>query len=93
MDINNVEAEIINCIRDKFAESGEEVPDLAGKTEIFTGISGFDSLLAIEVLVDLEGVFDCPLPPEKVFIKVPPKTENIGDIAKIVHSIISQEKP
>jgi len=91
MNIKQIELEIINCIKSNIEESGEDIPSITGSTQVFTGISGFDSLRAIEVLVDLEEVFGCELPPEKVFIKKPPGTDNVTDLAKAVHKIAGQE--
>jgi acyl carrier protein len=90
MDIKTIELEIINCIKGNIEDSGDEVPEINRGTGVFTGIAGFDSLRAIEVLISLEEVFDCELPPEKVFVKKPPGTDDIGDVAKAVQNIVSK---
>jgi len=91
MGIEQIELEIINCIKVNIEDSGEEIPDINKKTGVFTGIAGFDSLRAIEVLISLEEVFGCELPPEKVFTKKPPGTDDIGDVAKAVQNIVRQK--
>jgi acyl carrier protein len=92
MNIKQIEEKIIKCIKNNMKESGDEVPEINQSTGILTGISGFDSLRAIEVLIDLEDIFNCELPPEKVFIKIPAGTDNINDLAKAVQKIVDKEK-
>ena len=88
MDIKQIELEIINCIKTNIVDSGEVVPEINRGTGVLTGIEGFDSLRAIEVLIGLEEVFNCELPPDKVFVKKPPGTEDIGDLAKALQNIV-----
>lgn len=86
--VEQIELEIIDCIKKNIEESGDAVPEITRGTGVLTGIPGFDSLRAIEVLIDLEEVFECELPPEDVFND---GADNIGDLAKAVHSIVEQE--
>ena len=91
MELNQIEYEVINCVRTNLKNSGDEVPEIDRDTELFNGISGFDSLRAIEVLVGLEDVFQRELPPENVFIKDLPGTDTIGDVAKAIKKIVDGE--
>lgn len=87
MSIEQLELEIIKCIKSNIEESGDEAPKIDRNTEILSGIPDFDSLRAIEVLIDLEDIFECELPPEKVFTRIPSGTDKISDLAKAVHNI------
>lgn len=87
--LEQIELTIIKCIQSNIEESGDDVPEITKSTSVLSGgIPGFDSLRAIEVLIDLEVEFDCELPPEDVFKN---GTENITDLAKAVQVIVEQE--
>ncbi len=91
MKLNQIVHEVVNCIRANLKDSGDEVPEINRDTELLKGISGFDSLRAIEVLVELEDIFKHELPPEKVFIKDPPGTDTICDVAASIKEIVDRE--
>jgi len=90
MDLEKIESKLISCIRNNIEESGEEVTDITCETVLLDGIQGFDSLRAIEVLIDLEEVFGCELSPEAVFLKKPPEKDTIEDIANAIKDIVDQ---
>lgn len=91
MEMIQLELQLINCIKNNIEQSGEEVPDISGDTVLQDGIPGFDSLRAIEVLIELETELDCELPPEKVFTKKSNEQDTIEDMAKAIMNIINQE--
>ena len=92
MDMRQLELKLIDCIKMNIEQSGDEIPDISIDTVMQDGIPGFDSLRAIEVLIDLESELECELPPEKIFVKKPPEKDSIQDVAKAVMNIIVQEK-
>lgn len=92
MEMQQIELELIQCIRSNIEDSGDDVPDIESETVLLDDLEnfGFDSLRAIEVLIDLEDVFKCELPPEKVFLKKAPEKDTINDIAKAIKDIVDQ---
>lgn len=92
MEMKQLELKLIDCIRANIEESGDDIPNILGNTVLQDGIPGFDSLRAIEVLIELESELGCELPPEKVFVKKPPEKDTIQDVAKAIMNIVDQEK-
>lgn len=92
MEMKQLELKLIDCIKTNIEQSGDEVPEITLDTAIQDDIPGFDSLRAIEVLIELESELDCELPPEKVFLKKPPERDTIEDMAKAIFKIVVQEK-
>jgi acyl carrier protein len=90
MEIKEIEQLVIACIRQNIEDSDEEVPDITPTTGVFTGIAGFDSLRAIEVLVSLEDMFSRELSPENVFVKKPPGSDRVCDIANAIKAIVDE---
>lgn len=90
MDLTQFEHEVITQISLNLTDSQDEVPIITGSTGVFSGISGFDSLRAIEVLVALETIYEHELPPEKVFFKKPASSTTINDMAKAIKKIIEE---
>lgn len=88
MELSQFEQEVITQLSLNLEDSQDEVPVITARTGIFTGISGFDSLRAIEVLVALEAVFDRELPPEKIFVKKPTSETTVSDVAKAIKAIV-----
>lgn len=84
-----IEFELIKCLRENIEECEEEVPELDGGTSVFSGIAGFDSLRALEVLVSLEDAVGCELPPEKIFTKEPAGTDTIADLVRAIDKVIN----
>lgn len=92
MDLEKIESCIIDRIENNLRDSGDKIPTIDSNTSVFNGIPGFDSLRTIEVLIDLEDVFKCELPPEKVFVKKPPGSENIRDVSLAVSRVIEENE-
>ena len=90
MELSKFEDEVISQISLNLEDSQQEVPDITKNTGVFTAISGFDSLRAIEVLVALETVYNRELPPEKVFVKKPPSSTTVTDMAKAIKKIMDE---
>jgi len=84
-----IEFELIKCLRENIEECEEEVPELDGGTSVFSGIAGFDSLRALEVLVSLEDAVGCELPPGKIFTKEPAGTDTIADLVRAIDKVIN----
>lgn len=91
MDMIQIEMELIKCIQENIEECGDDVPELNEGTSLFSGIAGFDSLRAIEVLISLEDAVGCDLPPESVFTKDPSGTESIRDLACAISKLVNDE--
>ena len=90
MEINEIEDLVIDCIRQNIEDSDEDMPDITRTTGVFTGIAGFDSLRAIEVLVSLEDKFDKELSSDDVFVKKPPGSDRICDMANAIKAIVDE---
>lgn len=90
MELIQFEQELITQISLNLTDSQDEVPVITGSTGVFSGISGFDSLRAIEVLVTLETVYEHELPPEKVFVKNPANATTVNDMAKAIKKIVEE---
>jgi len=92
MEMQQIELELIHYIKSNIEDSGDVVPVIESKTVLLDDLQdfGFDSLRAIEVLIDLEDVFKCELPPEKVFLKKPPEKDTINDIVKAIKNLVDQ---
>ncbi|MGH1432556.1 MAG: hypothetical protein ACRBB4_15745 [Neptuniibacter sp.] len=90
MDLKQLESEIISQISLNLEDSKEKVPVITGSTGVFKGISGFDSLRAMELLVTLESVYDQEFLPEKVFVRRPPSATTVSDMAKAMQKIIEE---
>ncbi len=88
MELSQFEQEVITQLSLNLEDSQDEVPVMTGRTGIFTGIAGFDSLRAIEVLVALEAVFNRELPPEKIFVKKPTSETTVRDVAEAIKVIV-----
>ncbi len=91
MEMRQLELQLINCIKSNIEQSGDEIPDISGDTVIQDGIPGFDSLRAIEVLIELETELGCELPPEKILTNKPQEQNTIQDMAKAILNIVNQE--
>lgn len=92
MEMKQIELELINCIKSNIEDSSDKVPEIISETVLLDDLEGFgfDSLRAIEVLIDLEDVFKCELPHEKIFLKNPPEKDTIEDIAKAIKNVVDQ---
>lgn len=91
MKINELEDLVITCIQQNIEDSDEEAPEITRTTGVFTGISGFDSLRAVEVLVTLEEKLGKELPPEHVFVSEPAGSDRVCDIANAIKTIVDQQ--
>ena len=91
MEMKQLELQLINCIKSNIEQSGDDIPDISGATVIQDGIPGFDSLRAIEVLIELEEELGCELPPEKIFTNNPQEQDTIQDMVKAIMNIVNQE--
>jgi len=91
MDIKEIEQLVIDCIRQNIADSDEEIPEITPTTGVFTGIAGFDSLRAIEVLVTLEDKLMKELPPDNIFVSKPAGSDRVCDIAKAIKAVVDED--
>jgi acyl carrier protein len=90
MEVKVIEQLVIDCIRQNIADSEEEIPEIMPTTVVFTGIPGFDSLRAIEVLVSLEDKLGKELSPDDVFVKKPPGSDRVCDMASAIKAIVDE---
>ena len=87
MEISEIEAIVINCILTNLRNSNESAPSVTPSTAPLSDIAGFDSLRVLEVLIDIEEVLGCDLPPEKVFAGPNPTDTNIASIAEAIKKV------
>lgn len=90
MEVKEIEQLVIDCIRQNIEDSEEEIPEITPTTGVFTGIAGFDSLRAIEVLVSLEDKLGKELSPDDVFVKKPPGSDRVCDMAGAIKAIVDE---
>jgi acyl carrier protein len=90
MEIIDIEKAIISCIKKNLDSSEEDVPEITSRTEVFNAIPNFDSLRALEVLVDLEEIVHKDLTIESVFVKQPPGTDRVCDIAVEIKKLVDK---
>ncbi len=90
MNIEQIEQNIIIYIKTNLENSQDPIPTITRDTSPLDDISGFDSLRAIEVLIDLEEVFQCELPPEKIFASPQHQSNTVREIAKAIFSLMEK---
>ncbi len=89
MKLKELENKIIECIKQNIELSGDTIDaPITTKTSPLNDIKGFDSLRAIEVALELETVFECDLPPEKLFANTNSDPLDIGGLAKSLEKIL-----
>jgi len=91
MEVADVEQHLMSCIRSNIEESGGDAPAISRDTGIQDEIAGFDSLRAIEVLIELEAEFDCELPPEKVLSKTR-EDNTVANVSQNILNILIRER-
>jgi acyl carrier protein len=92
MDRAAIEHQVMEAIQVCMEAGGKECPQLTGETVPFKDIQGFDSLCAIEVLVDLESKFGKELG-EDIFVVGTGKTAKPRCVRELVEAICECEKP
>lgn len=90
MEIKELEDLVIDCIKQNIEDSEEEIPEITSTTGVFTGIAGFDSLRAIEVLVTLEDKLGKELSPDNIFVSKPAGSDRVCDIAKAIKAALDE---
>ena len=88
MEIEEIKKSLIECITKNLVESKNEVVALDGDTVLLNDIDGFDSLRAIEVLVDFEEIVNTELPPETILLDENNAPISINEICSRVHNIV-----
>ncbi len=87
MNISEIESAVITCMEKNVEMAGGKAAKITGATIPMSDLDDFDSLRAIEVLVDLEAVIGKSLSPEKIFSN---NSQSIKDIAKAIKASLEE---
>lgn len=85
-----IEQQVIQAIYTCLEASGRDKPSITGQTVPLKDIKNFDSLCAIEVVVDLEGNLEMELG-EDLFVEGSGKTARLRSIREIAETILKRE--
>jgi acyl carrier protein len=91
MDQDTIERQLMEAIRVCMETGGRECPQLTGDTVPLKDLQGFDSLCAIEVLVDLESRLGKELG-EDLFAVGSRKTAKQRSLRDVAEAILKGEK-
>ena len=92
MDRNSIARHVMEAIQVCMEAGGKECPQLTGETVPLKDIRGFDSLCAIEVLVDLESKLGKELG-EDIFVDGSRKAPKPRSVREVVEAILECKKP
>jgi acyl carrier protein len=86
-----LERQLIEAIRSCLEAGGREVPDMTADTIPLKDLKDFDSLCAIEVLVDLEGKLEKELG-EDLFLQGKGTKAKPRTVREVAHAILHETK-
>jgi acyl carrier protein len=92
IDREAIERHLIEAIQECMEASGKECPQLSANSIPFKEIPGFDSLCAIEVLVDVESKIGRELG-EDLFVTGSGKTAMPRSVREVADAILQRENP
>lgn len=87
MSLQEIEKIVIQCLKENLEISGDPVPTITRNTKPANDLSGFDSMRALEVLINIEEKMGCELPPDKVFTSIKYEDLTVSILAEAIEKI------
>ena len=87
MDIERIEDILIECLKENFKLSNEEIPSINKNTKLARDLNGFGSLRAVEVLILVGEKLGCELSAHKIFSEIKFEDADISTIAVAINKV------
>jgi len=91
MNMSEIEQKVIDLLMVNISNSGYKVPEINTDTDFFQDIEEFDSIRAVELLVELSEEFKCELLPKDMYTTVDTGKVNISDLALDIKKALEQK--